>query len=145
MTLEDNKAIVLSWFDAFNDRNLGAADRIFAPEYTLHEPGLPPDFPKGPEGLKAFAGGLLRAFPDWHATVEDVMAEGDRVVLRFTEEGTHQGQLEHIPPSGKKVRIGGVSIFRMSGGKIAEEWEFADSLGLLQQIGAIPAGEEGEG
>jgi len=145
MTLEENKAIVRSWFHAFNGRDLGAADRIFAPQYTLHEPGLPPNFPKGPEGLRAFAGGLLRAFPDWHATIEDVIAEGDRVVLRFTEEGTHQAQFGHIPATGKKVKIGGVSIFRMAGGMIAEEWEFADSLGLLQQIGAIPAGEEGEG
>ncbi len=84
-------------------------------------------------------GVYLRAFPDADITIEDQLVEGDRVVTRWTGRGTQTGEFMEMPPSGKKVAVPGVQIDRFSGGKIVEEWTLFDQLGMLQQLGAVPA------
>ena len=85
---------------------------------------------------------FLAAFPDLHVTIEDVVAEGDRVVVRTTYTGTHQADLQGIPATGKTVSESAITIFRLANGKIAEGWLVADNLGLMQQLGVIPAPQE---
>jgi steroid delta-isomerase-like uncharacterized protein len=139
---EENKALVRRVFEeVINQGNLDLVDEVYAPDYAYHEPGIP-ELPPGPEGFKQLASMYRSAFPDVHITVEDIIAEGDKVVARFTARGTHQGELMGIPPSGNRIEVSGININRISGGKIAEEWENFDALGLMQQLGAIPSPEE---
>jgi predicted ester cyclase len=81
------------------------------------------------------------AFPDWHRTIEDIIAEGDKVVIRFTFRATHKGEYQGVPATGKQVKETGILIFRIASGKIVEVWEEADELGFMRQLGAIPAAE----
>ena len=94
--------------------------------------------PQGRAGIKQFFAMTRRGLPDYHATVEDEAAEGDKVMYRVTFRGTHQGELMGIPPTGKQVTIAAIDIFRIAEGKIAEHWGIADKLGLLQQLGVAP-------
>ena len=103
---------------------------------------LPPGMPAGIEGSKQFIGMYLTAFPDLHFTVEDMIAEGDKVVARLTTQGTQTGPFLGIPPTGKHTSIGCIDINRMAGGKIVEHWLEMDTLGLLQQLGAIPVSSQ---
>ena len=81
------------------------------------------------------------SFPDWTEHIEDIIAEGDRVVTRWTSRGTHQGEFEGIAPTGKQVTVAEVAIFRIANGKIAEQWGFPDIMALLRQVGAKPSGK----
>lgn len=94
--------------------------------------------PIGREGFRQFVTAVRAAFPDIHFTVEDSLAEGDKVAIRYTGRGTHQGAFAGIPATGKSVQFSGIDIFRIANGQMAEEWLMYDQLGLLQQIGAIP-------
>ena len=105
---------------------------------TAQAPQLPPAVSAGLEAYKQFLSMYITAFPDLQFTVEDMIAEGDRVVARCTTRGSHQGTLMGIPPSGKRVTITGISITRIANGKAVEDWVNFDTLGMLQQIGAIP-------
>jgi steroid delta-isomerase-like uncharacterized protein len=88
---------------------------------------------------------MLRVgFPDLHVIVEDVVAEEDKVVVRWVASGTHQGDLMGLPPSGKRVSVAGITISRFEGGKVAEEWELYDTMGMMQQLDAIPSSTEQE-
>ena len=135
---DENKALARRWFEElFNAQNLDVADEIVAQDHVAHDPlliGLPP----GPEADKHVVNLYHGAFPDAQITIEDQIAEGDRVVTRWTGRGTHQGELLGVPPSGNRVEIGGMTINRISGGKIAETWTNYDALGMMQQIGAVP-------
>ncbi len=145
MMSEENKEKVRRFVEeVFNEGNLGVADELFASDYVLHDPTTPEEV-RGPEGIKQFVQMYRSAFPDGHITVEDQIAEGDKVVTRFRGRGTHQGELMGIPPSGNQVEVPGITISRMSGGKIAEDWTNYDTLGLMQQIGAVPSPEAGQG
>jgi steroid delta-isomerase-like uncharacterized protein len=93
----------------------------------------------GQEGAKQFFGALRGAFPDLHVTVEDQLAEGDRVATRWTARGTHQGRFQAMPATGRQMTMTGMTIFRIANGKIVEGWTNADTLGMLQQLGAVPA------
>jgi steroid delta-isomerase-like uncharacterized protein len=135
---EQNKALVRRWFAELNKGNLAAADDLYAANYVLHDPGVPPDLPPGPEGVKQFLASFATAFPDMQGTIEDIVAEGDKVVVRFTIRGTQQGAFAGMPPTGKPIAMMGISIMRIVDGKFEEEWEIGDSLGMLQQLGAIP-------
>jgi steroid delta-isomerase-like uncharacterized protein len=138
MSAEVNKAIVRREVEEiFSRGNLDAADEIYAPDYVGHEPTTPEDI-RGLEGAKQYAAVYREAFPDLQVTVEDQIAEGDRVATRFTARGTHQGELEGIAPTGNRVEITGIVISRVADGKIAEDWTNFDALGMLQQIGAVP-------
>jgi steroid delta-isomerase-like uncharacterized protein len=139
MSTEENKAITRRWFAELNKGNLAAADEIYAAHYILHDPNNPPDLPPGPEGVKQFLAPFLTAFPDTQGTIEDLVAEGDKVAVRYTIRGTHQGEFQGIAPTGKQVTMTGTGIIRFAGGQMVEEWQNDDVLGLLQQIGAIPA------
>ncbi len=135
---EENKALVRRWFeDLFNAENLDVADEITAQDSVNHDPTLG-DLPRGPEGDKQVVNLYHGAFPDANITVEEQVAEGDEVVTRWTGRGTHEGELMGVPPSGNRVEVSGMTLNRISGGKIAETWTNYDALGMMRQIGAIP-------
>jgi len=138
MSTEENKAIVQRLFEeVFNERRLDRADELVAPDYLDHAavPGQGP----GLEGAKQQRWAMyFAAIPDMHATIDDLVAEGDKVVVRYTVEGTQQGQLPGVPPTGKRFRTSAICIYRLAEGKVAENWEQADLLGLMQQLGVGP-------
>lgn len=139
MSAEENKAIVRRVYDEImNKGNLNMADELFAKEYVYRSPGSPEV--RGPEGFKQLVSMYRDAFPDFSQTVVgDLIAEGDTVVSRWTASGTHQGELMGISASGKHIKIDGVVITRLAGGKVVEDWELVDLVSLLQQLGgALP-------
>jgi steroid delta-isomerase-like uncharacterized protein len=137
--LETNKAISRRIVDEiFNGGRLEAADEIVTPDFIGHDPASPEPI-IGPEGLKRNAEGYRTAFPDVRLTIEEEIAEGDRVVTRWTARGTHQAELFGIPATGKQATVTGITIDRIVDGHIAETWTNWDTLGLLQQLGALPA------
>ena len=139
MSAENNKALVRRYFeDAWNKHNPALVDEIYATDFVDRSPDIP-GIAHTRDGLKQFMGVYLRAFPDADITIEDQLVEGDRVVTRWTGRGTQTGEFMEMPPSGKKVAVSGVQINRFSGGKIVEEWTLFDQLGMLQQLGAVPA------
>ena len=132
--LEENKAIHRRAVEeVWNQRKLNVIDEIFAADYVGHQPGGPDIH--GPEGLKQFVTMHRTAFPDIQFTVEDQIAEGDKVVIRWKNTITHKGELMGIPPTGKQATQTGISFFRISGGKIVERWLNRDALGMMQQLG----------
>jgi steroid delta-isomerase-like uncharacterized protein len=132
---DENKAIVQRYSEAVSHRNLDVLDEIFAPEFIDHTAS--PDQPPGPEGLKRFFAMMDRGFPDFRATVEDVIAEGDKVGFRFTFHGTHQGAFMGIAPTGEQVTMQGIDILRIVDGQVVELWGQEDMLGMMQQLGVI--------
>ncbi len=137
MPAEENKAIVHRiWEEVINKGNLNIADELFATSYVHHGPGGREI--KGPEGFKQFIAMRRTAFPDFHVAVEDLLTEGDRVVSRWTASGTHKGNLMGIDPTDQRGTLTGITITRIVGGKVMEDWENLDQLGLLRQLGGIP-------
>jgi steroid delta-isomerase-like uncharacterized protein len=135
---EQNKAIVRRTFEeAWNKGDLAVLDEIYATDVIAHS--APPGQAGGLKGARQFFGIYLGAFPDTHMEVEDQVAEEDKVVTRWTATGTHKGELMGMPATGKQVRISGITINRLEGGQIVEEWATFDQLGMLQQLGAIPS------
>ena len=143
MTTEENKAIVRRYIEeVINKRNLAAVVELYDTNYVGHLAGM--EDIRGPEGLKQAVATFFTAFPDLHCTVEDMVAEGDKVVCRFTGRGTHKGEFLGIAATDKQATLTGIVISRIEGGKIVEEWEVIDNLGVMQQLGAIPTpGQEG--
>ncbi len=138
MSTEDNKALMRRFLEeVFNKKNLAAIDEFIAPNHVDHT--LPAFLPSTREGSKQAIGMYLKAFPDLHLTVEDMIAEGDKVVTRFTSRGTQKGTFMGIPPTGKQVTVSSIVIARIAGGKSVEQWGLDDQLGMLQQLGVIPA------
>jgi len=138
MSTEANKASMRRFYDeVFNKKNKAAIDEFIDPNQVDHD--APPGTPGGLKGAKQTITMYLTAFPDLHFTVEDLIAEGDKVVARLTVRGTHQGIFMGIPPTGKKATSTAIDINRLAGGKSVEHWLKMDSLGLLQQLGVIPA------
>jgi steroid delta-isomerase-like uncharacterized protein/deazaflavin-dependent oxidoreductase (nitroreductase family) len=136
MSTEDNKAHVRRFYQE-GVHNPALFDELLAPTYVLHLPGSPPI--AGIEQAKQLMVAYTSGFPDLQLTTEDMVAEGDKVAIRNTWRGTHQGAFQGLPPTGKYVTFTGTDIFRFAGGKIAEQWADLDALGLMQQLGAIPA------
>ena len=137
MSTEQNKAIVRLYQEAYNTNNLDALLEVVAPDFVSHSlaPGLPP----GLQGGNLMHQMTVAAMPDYQVTIEDLIAEGDKVVARFTMTGTHTGaEFLGLPPSGRKINVTGISIFRVADGKIVEHLANEDALGLLQQLGAMP-------
>lgn len=114
------------------------ADELIAADARGHDPSLPEAL-VGPEGVKDSARGYRAAFPDLKLTIEQVIAQGDDVAVRWTAKGTHKGELFGIAATGKEATVTGISIDRWANGKVAESWVNWDTLGLLQQLGAVPA------
>jgi steroid delta-isomerase-like uncharacterized protein len=119
-----------------NQKDMTALDEYFSPRLTDH--ALPPGLPAGRDGRKMFASALLAAFPDLHVQLEDMVAEGEKVVTRYTVQGTHSSDLMGIPATGKQVSVGGIAIDRFEDGQSVEHWEIFDQMGLMQQLGVIP-------
>jgi len=134
---EENKAIMRRFIEAINVRNLDIVDELVSKDHLDHH--IPPELPRGPEGVKIYFKSLSTSFPDCRITIEDLLADGDKVAIRIVFAGTHQGELMGIPATGKQFSITGIIIGRFEGGQIVEWWENADSLGLMQQLGVIPA------
>ncbi len=134
---EQNKMIARRAFEEVQSQGkLALIDDLVVGDFIGHTP-----FGEihGPEGAKQFFGALRGAFPDLHVTVEDQLAEGDRVATRWIARGTHKGQFQAMPATGKQMTMAGMTIFRIANGKLVEGWTNADTLGMLQQLGAVPA------
>jgi steroid delta-isomerase-like uncharacterized protein len=136
MSTEENKELVRRYQEAHNSNDLDALNAIVATDLTAHNlmPGVPP----GLAGGKMVHQMAVASFPDFHATIEDLIAEGDKVAARMTFRGTHTGEpFMGIPPGGKPFTFSATAIFRIAGGKIVEHWGEEDALGWLQQLGAM--------
>jgi steroid delta-isomerase-like uncharacterized protein len=132
---EENKALVRRFYEEFlNGHDVNQAEELFAPNYILYFPGGPMDH----EGQKQTISVFRAAFPNLHFTVEDMLAEGDKVATRFTWRGTHQGVFQGIAPTGKQVTVSAIALNRIAEGKLVEDRTEMDLLGLMQQLGVIP-------
>ena len=137
MSLEENKAIVREFIEAYNKRNFDSLDEFVAPDYVDHANHI-----QGLEGLKQLMNMGIKGVPDWHEIIEDIIAEGDKVWVRLTYMGTHTGEFRGLAPTGKKITTIGVMIYRIVNGKLVEGWDLSDYMGLFKQIGAIEYSEE---
>ena len=134
MSAEENKALARRAWENMDDPDI--IDEVYAPDVVWHEPDQ--DI-QGTEQAKQFIAMYKTAFPDLNATVEDVIAEGDKVVTRVTLRGTHQGEIEEFgPPTGRQIESKGITISRIEGGKIIEDWDSYDNLSVMQQLGLVP-------
>ncbi len=132
---EQNKQLIRRLFEeVWNQHHLDLLDEIVAPDYpSTADPTAP-----GPAGVRQFINGYLSSFPDVHFTVDDLVAEGDQVAVRWTAIGTHQGSLMGIPPTNTRVTISGIGQYRFAGGKFVQGWLYFDRLALMQQLGVVP-------
>ncbi len=135
MSTEENKALIRRVYEAVNQRNLTAFFELFTPDFVLRNGSMTI---QGLEAFKQIEGMLLTALPDLHYTIEDLIAEGDKVAVRLTATGTQHGAFMGVPPTGKYTTVTESAISRIVGGKIAEHWSETDMLGLMQQLGVIP-------
>lgn len=138
MSLEKNRAIVCKFIKAYNERKLNLIDDFVAPDYIDHEKNI------GREGLKQLIAMGINAFPDWYETVEDIIAEGDKVWVLLTYTGTHKGEFMGLNPTGKKIISKAVDIYRIVNGKLAEYWNVTDNLNIFKQVGAVEVTEKGK-
>ena len=134
---EENKALMRRELEeVWNKHNPDAVDEFYAPDLVNHS--APPGMPNDREGFKAFVGMNLGAFPDVKVTIDILVAEGDKVISRWTGTGTHTGELMGIPATGKRIEMTGITIVSVADGKIAEFWMESDQMGLMQQLGVVP-------
>ncbi len=139
MSMEDHKALVRHHYEQLNQQQLDAAVAVFAADTQVH--GLAPE-PLGFAAYRQVLGVFFTAFPDALISIVDMVAEGDKVAAHIIFQGTQLGAFQGITPTGKQVTVAGIAIFAFTGGKVSEGWLNLDNLGLLQQLGAIPAPEE---
>ena len=138
---EEHKAIVRRFIEeVLNKKNVEAADQYVASDFVDH--AAPPGMSPGLEGFKQLLNMLLNAFPDFQYTSYDLIAEGDKIVKRGTSRGTHRGEFMGIAATGKQFETSEIHIARLAGGNMVEHWESADELGMMQQLGIIPAQRE---
>lgn len=132
---EENKAIVRrSVEEIFNRGGLSSVAQYYADNYLHHDPATP-NVGTGLDAIEQVATIYRTAFPDLQFKIEELLADGDKVVLRWTSSGTHRGDLQGIAPTGKSITSSGITICRIADGRIAEEWVSWDTLGLMQQLG----------
>ncbi len=139
MSTEDNKRIIRRFVEeGLNKKNASLIDEVYSADYVGHDPDRP--VPRHIEDMRQTMSVVLgKVFPDAQYSIERLLAEGDTVVWQWTFRATHQGELLGIQPTGKVVMFGGVNIFRMANGKIVEDWVYRDTVGMLRQLGAMPA------
>ena len=138
MSEEENKAVIRRWIEAYNERDLEAEADVLAPGFVAHVPDAPA--PLDLEGLEAwrqYTAPFTEAFPDLRLTIQDIAAEGDTVAARVDFHGTHRGEFQGIPPTGKEVAFSSIEIDRMVDGKVDEHWVQFDGITLLQQLGMV--------
>ena len=143
VSAEDNKTVVRRWIETFNNPYTPQTEvDVLAPGYIAHAPGLPS--PLDLEAWSQFTAAFVEAFPDLRLTVEDIFSSEDMVAARVSFRGTHRGEFQGIPPTGKEVAFTSIEVNRVRDGKVEEHWVELDLLGLMQQLGAIPEpGQEG--
>ena len=138
MATAQNKNLVHRFFDEMcNQRKLDIADELFAANHVSHDPQTPTG--PGPAGMKQVISTYQSAFPDAHWTVFETIASGDQVITRWQGKGTQKKELNGIPATGKSVAVEGIWIHRFANNKIVESWNVWDTLGMLQQLGVVPA------
>ena len=138
MSTEQNKMIVYRIFDEiFNKGDAAAADRLVARDLVEH--AAVPLCATGPETINQVAGWCRRTLPDVHFGIDDMVAEGDRVMVRLTLTGTNQGEFQGRPPTGERIAQPQMHVFRLFDGKMVEHWEVRDDLSMMQQLGIVPA------
>ena len=137
MSVEENKAIVRRFYEELSKGDMAAADELIASNVVDHDQN-PETVVRGPESFKRMAALVRTTFPDIHFTVEDEVAEGDKVAVRWTMRGAHKGEFMGVPGTGKQVTGAGMHFFRVAGAKIVEIWVNRDELGLMQQLGVVP-------
>ena len=140
MSTEDNKALVRRWFAETDQGNDRIVDELCAPDYVDHSPPLP-GMGGGNAAVRQANAALRAAFADTVHTIEDQIAEGDKVVTRLRARATFTGEILGLPPNGNVVEMTGISIHRVAGGKLVEHWANFDSFSFMQQLGAVPAPE----
>lgn len=138
MSAEENRAVMRRHFEqVVNEGKLDLIDEIIATNYVGRDSSAPEEV-HGPEGMKEYISMYRSAFPNLNATIEDQIAERDKVVTRYTARGTHQGDLMGIEPTGRRIEVPGIQIDRFDeSGKIVEEWNQYDAMGLMQQLGVM--------
>ena len=141
MSAEESKATMRQYFGVFEQGNIDLLDELLAPDYINHSPATP-DLPTGPEGVKAVVSMFRSAMPDLRVIIEDMIAEGEKVATYYTLEGTHEGELFGVSPTGQRLSNKSITVERVSGGKIREHWRVSDELGMMQQLGVIPVPEQ---
>lgn len=138
MSVEQNKSIARRWIeDGWNKHNVNIIDDLYTPDVVQYDPATP-GIVDSAEALKQYISRLLTAFPDIQITLDDLVAEGDKVFLRFTARGTHLGLFMDVPPSGRSATVAGMLLFHFKNSKIDTVWVNFDALGMLQQMGVIP-------
>jgi steroid delta-isomerase-like uncharacterized protein len=137
MTSETNKIVMRRFLEFINTASESLAQELISPNAIFHVPGSPEPM-RGPAGYLAIIRMMRGGFPDIQWTLEEMVAEGDKVAARFTMRGTHRGTFFGVPPTGKTIAVQAMNIYRLSGGQFVEEHGQPDMLGLLQQIGAVP-------
>jgi steroid delta-isomerase-like uncharacterized protein len=136
MSTEENKALMRrAYEEVYNQRDLAVLDEVCVPDFVFHNASMTI---QGLEAYKHFVSLIFSAFPDGRYSIEDMIAEGDRVVVRHTFRGTHQGDFRGLPPTGKQVTTTAIVISRIANGKAIEAWINGDNLGLMQQLGVVP-------
>jgi steroid delta-isomerase-like uncharacterized protein len=138
---ESNKAIMRQFWAVWEEGNVDLLDELLAPEYINHTLAAP-DLPPGPEGVKEVVSMFHSAMPDLKVVVEDMIAEGDKVATRYALEGTHEGELFGVAPTGKQLSIKSITVERVSEGKIREHWRVTDEMGMMRQLGVFAVPEE---
>lgn len=136
MANQENKELVRQFYDRLNQGDVAAIDQYVSADFIEHEESLP-GIPPGREGVKAFFSVMRGAFPDMQVTIEDMVAEGDRVAVRGTWRGTHEAEFLDVPATGRQVVFSGIDIIRFEAGLAVEHWGVTDTLGLMGQLGAI--------
>ncbi len=139
MSIEENKALVRRYFEDA-PHNPDVCDQIFAPVFRFHtlQHVDNPDGESNPASERATYEWLNKTWGNWHATIDEMIAEGDRVMMRFTFHGVQQGEYGGVPPTYRPVSFAGINIFRIEDGKIAELWDLIDRLWVWQQLGVLP-------
>jgi predicted ester cyclase len=139
---EQNESAVRRFWEGFNAHNLELLDEVCTPNFINHDPSLPvPDADL--QTLKEILEGMQAAFPDLKSSEEDLISAGDKITVRRSFRGTHKGEFMDVAASGNEVTFTGIFIDRLTGGKIEEQWVVFDALGLMQQIGGVPAPGQG--
>jgi steroid delta-isomerase-like uncharacterized protein len=131
----ENKSVIRRWVEAFNRRDLEAGAQLMDASYVRHLPGLDS---RGPEGFKQVAAAFLAGFPDSRLTIDDLIAEDDRVVVRFTVRGTHRGEFAGIPATSRPITVSVIMVTQISHGKMIESWEVLDQFSLFHALGSFP-------